>query len=195
MFQSTVKYQYAAGIPGEIASDGPLRATTFRLVANPVASPSPAIGFGLGFAYLTATPDVANPEGIGSVPVAVPGAETTDSVFAGILIHPKEHASFGTSDGSLEPTFQLPDGSWGSLVQMGLVYVNVSTADTAGHGFVGNRLAVQIATGKIIAFAGATLPANTIEIPGGTLLTNVGQNVTDVLAKISLTNIPSVPTA
>lgn len=199
MFQSNVNYQYASGLPGEIAADGPLRASSFRLVNNIAqAAGTKGIGFGYAFSYANTVnagaafaTDVGNPDNLAYTQVAVPGAGAATDVFAGILIHPKEHALVGGSNGPLSPVYQLPNGTWGELCRMGILWALVTTGATAGFGQAGNRLCYSIVDGTLQAFAGAdtALPANCIAIPGAQLLSNIGINQTQVLAKIELTGI------
>lgn len=179
-FQQTVRYQLAAGLPGEIANDGPLRAETFRLISNEDVPAAP-IAFGRAFGY--ADPAlVGNPDGLANVNVAIPGGDN----FAGILIHPKEHASYGNTDGPLSAVYSLPDGSWGGLCRMGILYATVTAANAAA-GVPGAALGYTT-EGAIVAFVGAT-PAATTLIPGARLLTALGAAPTGGLAKIELTTI------
>lgn len=198
MFQKTVAFQYASGLPGEIAEDGPLRASTFRLVANATNAGAP-IGFGLAFTYVPgATVESSNPNGLAPVRLARPGggavATAAENVFAGILIHPKEHALYGTTAGPLEPVYSLPADSWGELCRVGILWANVTTANTAGQGVPGDSLAYDPVNGQLTAFNGA-VPANTIQIPGARLLSYLGQNITQGLAKIELTTVAYAPVA
>lgn len=192
-FQKTVFYQYATGLPGEIIADGPLRARSFRLVANTLQTPNPPIAFGVGFTY-AALGDVSNPNNLADTPTATPGgAPSGTNVFAGILINPKEHALYGDANGALDPVFALPDGSWGELCHMGILLALVSSGAAATEGVAGNKLAMKLADGSIWAYgAAANLPAGSIEIPGASLLTGVGANAAGVLAKIELTGLLGV---
>lgn len=185
-FQQNVRYQFAAGLPGEFSNDGPNRTQSFRLVVNPTQAGAP-IAFGYAFSY-AAVGEFANPNGLASTQTAQPGAASVAAgVFAGVLVNPKEHALYGDNTGALAPVYTLPDGSWGELTRMGILFVNVTTANTAGHGASGNALGFDPVTGIIHAFpAGDAVAANFIAIPG-ILRTAVGQNVTLGLAKVELT--------
>jgi hypothetical protein len=184
-FQQQVTYAYAAGLPGEIAADGPLRAQSFRLVAN-TTTPTNPIGFGQAFVYAPGG-DVSNPNGIATTQTATPGTDGTSVTFAGILINPKAHALYGTvSGGPLAPSYQLPDGSWGELCTMGILFVSI-TAATAAAGVAGAQVAFD-AVGNLVAVApGAAAPAGTQLIKGAFLNTNIGLQATPVLAVITLT--------
>lgn len=197
-FQKTVNYQYASGLPGELAADGPLRADSFRLVTNIAQTATLGIGFGLAFSLANTVnagaayaSDIGNPDNLAYTSIAVPGAGATTDTFAGILISPKEHALVGTSGNPLAATYQLPNGSWGELCRMGILWAAVTSGATAGFGQRGNRLCYSIVDGTLQCFAGAdtALPANCIAIPGAQLLSNIGVSQTQVLAKIELTGI------
>lgn len=189
MFQSSVPYLYAAGLPGEFINDGPNRTESFRLVANQtVPAAVPPIAFGVAFTY-AALGDVSNPNGLAVTPTATPGGTgTATDVFAGILVNPKEHALYGDANGALDPVYSLPDGSWGELCTMGILLANVTT-DTTTTGSAGDPLAFKVADGTIVAFKGDTVPANTVLIPGATLRTNIGTTGVTALAKIVLTTV------
>lgn len=179
-FQKTVRFVLAEGLPGEISNDGPLRSETFRLIANP-DQPTAPLAFGRAFGY--ADPSrVANPDDLAAINVAIPGGEN----FAGILIHPKAHASRGTSAGPLEPVYSVPPETWGELGTMFIGYAIVIAA-TADDG-VPNAAIGYNADGALVAFKGA-LPANTTLIPGARLRTALGLSPTGGLAKIELTTI------
>lgn len=179
-FQNTVRFVQAAGLPGELANDGPHRSETFRLIANPDVAAAP-IAFGRVFGY--ADPAlVGNPDGLANVNVAIPGGDN----FAGILINPKEHASYGNVDGALSAVYSLPDGSWGGLCRMGILFATVTAANAAA-GVPGATLGYD-EEGAIVAFVGA-VPAATTLIPGARLLTALGAAPTGGLAKIELTTI------
>ena len=184
-FQQSVPFTFAAGIPGELAQDGPLRSETMRLIANPAAPTAPIV-FGRAFGYASPS-SFENPLGATSVAVAIPGG----SNFAGILIHPKAHASYGTANGPLTPVFSLPENSWGEIARMCTPFVMI-TAATAAAGAVGANIGYN-AQGELVAFVGA-LPASTTLVPGARLLTPVGLAPTPVLAKIELTTIAAAVT-
>lgn len=179
-FQKTVRFNQAAGLAGEIADDGPLRSQTFRLVANGDAP----IAFGRAFTY--ATPSyAANPNELAGTQIAQPGGEGT---FAGILIHPKAHASRGTADGPLEAVYSVPADTWGELARMAIIFANITAADAAA-GVPGAKIAYATADGALSSFVGDTAPAGTVVIPGARLLTSLGAAPAGGLARIELTTI------
>lgn len=199
-FQTNVYFGYAAGLPGEIAADGPLRAQSCRLQLN-AAQSTAVIGFGLAFTYATpsesgnptaitsgAPPLGANgPFTLSTTAIATPGVDAGAGNFAGVLINPKSHASYGTTytaasqSGPLAPTYVLPDGSWGELCTMGILFAAVQATAAAKAG----APLYFTATGQITTDAGSA-PANTL-IPGARLINNLGANGSPQLAKIELT--------
>lgn len=180
-FQQSVRFQQAAGLPGEVAADGPHRSTTFRLIAS-TATPAATLTFGRVFGYSTPS-EVSNPNGLAAIGVAEPGG----SNFAGVLINPKEHVAYGTTAGGpLGATYSLPPESWGELCTMGIIFAIVIAADAAAG--VPNASLAYNASGQIVSFVGA-LPANTTLIPGARLVTALGAAPAGGLAKIELTTI------
>lgn len=126
-FQKTVSRQYTQGWVGEILNDGPVRAKPGRI--NAVVGAVNRIGRVFGVAG-----DVVpgSPSGAGTQPsqtnsfieqaVAVGGA-----TFFGILGIPKHYALSGTAAGGmLDPTTDLPDGTEGEFVDMGIMTVAVA---------------------------------------------------------------------
>jgi hypothetical protein len=180
-FQTSVRYVQAAGLPGEIAADGPLRSTTFRLVAN-ADEPTAPIAFGRAFSYAD-PPYLSNPNGLAGVEIAQPGGDN----FAGILIHPKEHAAYGDGVNPLAPVYSLPAESWGELCRMGILFVTIVSADAA-NGVPGAKIGYN-ADGSLVSYVGAAAPSGATEIPGARLLTSLGASPTGGLAKIELTTI------
>lgn len=179
-FQQSVRFMQAAGLPGEVAADGPHRSTVFRLIAS-TATPAATLTFGRAFGYSTPA-EVSNPNGLAAIQVAEPGGAN----FAGILINPKQHAAYGNATGPLGASYSLPPESWGELCVMGIIFANVIAADAAAG--VPNAALAYNASGEIVAFVGA-LPANTTLIRGARLLTNLGAAPAGGLAKIELTTI------
>lgn len=97
-FQSTVAALLGFGIVGEFFLDGARRVTPALLDSGSAANNV----FGRAFTY-----DSGADGSIGSAPVVVAGGT---GVFAGILVNPKSHASYGTSnDGTLAPSLTLPN--------------------------------------------------------------------------------------
>lgn len=179
-FQKSVRFQQAAGLPGEVAKDGPLRSETMRLIANPDNAVAP-IAFGRAFGYADPVV-VSNPNDLASINVAIPGGTN----FAGLLIHPKAHTSRGTSAGPLEPVYSVPPETWGELATMGIFYATVKAADAASG--VPNAAIGYDADGALVAFKGA-VPASTTVIPGARLVSALGANPAGGLAIVELTTI------
>lgn len=95
-FQSSVRYDLALGVPGEIIVDGLKRVETGML-----GSASAAHNIVGATAY-------SRPRAGGQV--AAGGVLGADNIFAGILCNPKAYASLGTSSGrSLAATMVLPN--------------------------------------------------------------------------------------
>lgn len=182
-FQQNVYYGYAAGLPGEIADDGPLRSQSFRLVANTDQTPNPPIAFGVAYTYASVG-DYANPNGLAGTQTATPGANATAGNFAGILINPKAHAAYGTAAGGpLAPVYSLPDGSWGELCTMGILFALVTTTAAVP---AGSPICFDPTTGLLTAYTGALPAAHTL-IPGARLRTNLTVAGANQLARIELT--------
>lgn len=182
-FQQTVRYTYAAGLPGEIINDGPNRTSSYRLVAN-AAQPTAPIAFGRVFTGASIG-ESTNPNGLAFTPTATPGIDGSAGRYAGVLVSPKEHALYGDATGPLAPAYTLPDGSWGELCREGILLANVlSVAATAA----GTQLYYD-ATGQITTAVNANL------VPGGRLLTALQANAAVQLAKIELTPVIVPPAA
>ena len=119
LFQSTVNIWSAAGVVGELAFDGPMRAFPYNLFS----SGTPNL---VGNAYTVTSGGNPEPSGnkrswAGTATVGGTG------VFAGILVNPKDYASYGTTgaNGPLAPTLVLPDYSIGQLAITGEYWVNL----------------------------------------------------------------------
>jgi mRNA-degrading endonuclease toxin of MazEF toxin-antitoxin module len=113
-FQSTVKYDYGFGVVGEVVRDGPIRSKPALLVSANAANNV----FGRAF---------TQPAAGGAAAAGGTG------VYAGILVHPKQHASFGGALGPLSPSFALPNNTIADLMTMGLVVAMLTTAATIGQ--------------------------------------------------------------
>ncbi|CAH0447397.1 hypothetical protein LMG10661_03463 [Ralstonia syzygii subsp. syzygii] len=159
-FQSTVRADMAFGVPGELFTDGPVRAAPYTL-----QSTSPNI---VGYAYTEAADGTAQVGGTGK--------------FAGILVHPKHYASWGTPAGTLAPTMELPNQSIGELLTMGEIVVGLFAAAAGDYAVV-----YDTTTGALSAIAaGGVVPPGSAEVPNTRVsryqLTGPG------LAVITLTN-------
>lgn len=126
-FQTTVKYDYGFGLPGEIVRDGPLRSHPGYLNSGNAANNV----FGRAFTQSAAD---------GTVAAGGTG------VFFGILINPKAHASQGGASGPLSPSFALPNNTTGEFAEMAKLVLAVTNACP-----VGTQLQFAQADGQISA--------------------------------------------
>ncbi len=149
-FQTLVQGNIAAGIPGELAFEGPLRAQPLRL--NSTDATNNVFGRVLRIVGNAAAQDGTN---------AVAGAGGT-GVFAGILVSPKEHVSYGTlAGGTLGASFVLANGTLATGLTMGEVFVLSST--TAN---IGDLVWSNDTTGAIAATApGVTTLSGHTQVP------------------------------
>ncbi|OJW21176.1 MAG: hypothetical protein BGO49_24495 [Planctomycetales bacterium 71-10] len=117
-FQSTVNIWSAAGVVGEQAFDGPMRAAPYNLYSAGVPNL-------IGNAYTVTSG--GNPDPVPGSGIAGTAQVGGSGTFAGILINPKDYASYGTTGlgGPLNPTLVLPDYSIGQLAIMGEFFVNL----------------------------------------------------------------------
>jgi hypothetical protein len=171
-FQSTVNIWSAAGVVGELAFDGPLRVAPYNLFSNGVPNL-------VGNAF-TVTGG-GNPDPSGNSALAGTAQVGGSGLFAGILVNPKEYASYGTTgtNGPLNPTMVLPDYSIGSLATMGFFWVNLP-----GPANVGDLVTYDPLNGNLnsvppsVSFTGAmsTTTLTVSAVASGAL--QVGQLVT-----------------
>lgn len=148
-FQSTVNIYNAIGLPGEIAFSGPMRASPYDLSSAGVPNV-------IGYAY-TATSG-ASPTPVGGSPNAGTAKVGGTGVFAGILISPKEYASFGTTAGGpLAASIVLPDNAIGYMLTMGYVYANIP-----GPANVGDLVTYDPLTGALNSIVPTTTFTGTI---------------------------------
>jgi hypothetical protein len=152
------------GIPGEKAYDGPSRCFPWTLVSTPQ----------LNIVGATAYTEVS--EG-----VAMAGGTGT---FAGILVDPKAYAAFnyGGPEGALLPTMQLPDGTIGQLMTMGIYFVVLVTA-----GNIGDQVIYNTTTGVLdrVAFGGSPGTGNAA-VPNARIILRA--SAANGLAIVQLTN-------
>lgn len=143
-FQREVRRQLAAGVVGEIAFDGPLR------VQNGLPETGKSVEIGK---FYTKNPTTGRYVLGGTI------AETGASIFGGIACFPKEFASFGNlADGPLGPTLTLPEGSPGSFLEMGMVWL-YAPAETPVQ--AGMKLVYDTTTGAIKPVAANAVPGGT----------------------------------
>ncbi len=138
-FQNTVRADMVAGVPGELRTSGPQRVAPWIL-----CSEKPNV---IGYAYTFVSEGVAQVGGTGQ--------------FVGILVNPKGYVSYGTSEGPLAPTLELPNESIGELLTMGEIYVNlIPPAD------IGYVVIYDTATGALSAIAAdKEMPEGSAKLP------------------------------
>ena len=111
-FQTTVNADIRSGGTGELAFNGPTRAVSAMLDSGAGAANNVV---GRAFCYASTEDNT----------VSVGGDA---GIFAGILIQPKSHALRGTAaGGTLANSLTLPDGVAVELLQMGEVFVSLTT--------------------------------------------------------------------
>ena len=134
MPQTTVNIWSAAGVPGDLAFDGPMRSSPFNLNSS-----TPNI---IGYAYTKTNGANPNPSGAaGNAGTAQVGGS---GIFAGILVNSKEYASYGTTGSPLGATLTLPNYTIGELMIMGQIWVSLP-----GSASVGDLVEYDPATGAL----------------------------------------------
>ena len=162
-----VRVFQTTGIPGEIAREGPMRSLPWTLISPNTATRPNTIGNAF-----TAIP------GGGNERTALPGGA---GVFAGILGRPKEYALLGTSLGTLEASFDLPNNRPGTLFTMGILYATLSTGGALGDNVFYES---TVGTGALASVPGTVLADHT-QILGATVV--VQTETTPGLVIIQLT--------
>lgn len=156
-FQSTVQDNQSTGLPGEYAKTGPQREVSGIIKSTNAA----ANVFSRAFSHVAASDTDVVAGGTGA--------------FAGLLMHPKEHASLGTAVGTLEATLTIPSEVDASFGQMGIVFVTFATTANIGMD-VHYDTQTGATAGQLYAVAeGATPAANRAAIPGAKV---VQRNIT-----------------
>lgn len=115
-FQESINYDFGFAVAGEIVRDGPVRART--LLINTAAGTTNN-AFGRIFTF--------NADG------KTVGAGGTGPI-AGILANPKQHVSFGTSNGPLFPVFTLPNQVLADFVEFAKIAVVLGGTKAATEG-------------------------------------------------------------
>lgn len=157
-FQNTISTRQGFGIAGEVFADGPTRVESLT-----IQSPDAANNV-VGHAFTLVSEGFAQAGGSG--------------VFAGILINPKSHVSYGTTSGTLAPSMTVANNSHGEFLAMGEIIVRLGNAAT-----IGDPVCYDDDTGELFAgaaAAGQTAVPNAVVTRYGT--TGAG------LAVIKLTN-------
>jgi hypothetical protein len=147
-FQSAVNIWSAAGVVGELAFDGPMRAAPYNLYSSGVPNL-------VGNAYTVTSG--GNPEPATNSAIAGTAQVGGTGVFAGILICPKDYASYGTVGGPLNPTMVLPDYSIGQLAIQGEFWVNLP-----GPANIGDLVTYDPLTGNLNSITPTTKFTGTI---------------------------------
>lgn len=152
-FQSYVQPRMGAGIPGELAFEGPLRATPAMLASTAAANNVFGRFFTIADDGAPADPNA----GALSVQAGGTGAP------AGFLANPKEHV-LAESQG-FNPTGALPNGVVASIVSMGHLFVTLTNAASPG-----DQVAYLTGTGELVAVPpGGAVPAGAVLIPTATV--------------------------
>lgn len=127
-FQSSVSLQQGFGVVGELMLDGPLRAAPYTIVS------ADATNNVFGRAFTVTSEGVAAAGGTG--------------VFAGILVNPKNNASYGTSaGGTLAPTLTIANNALAQCLIMGEIIVALPGAAAIGDAVKYNTTTGILGTG------------------------------------------------
>lgn len=169
MAQSQVYVNQGTGVYGELYDDSPVRARA--LILRSASSQNNV--FGRAFTYVPAEDGVVQAGG-------------TD-VFAGFLINPKAHASFGTViGGPLAPTLTLPNEVVADILNMGCIFVYLPAPAA-----IGDLVIYDTTTGEL-----ATVPpGDALPVGFGYAYAMVSQfNVLVAgIAVIRVTTVPAIP--
>lgn len=180
-FQTSVTIYAGLGIPGELAFDGPMRATP----ANLFSSGTPNI-IGNAFTW-TAN---ANPNTSAGSPDAGNAAVGGTGVFAGILMSPKEYSANGVTGNPLGASLVLPDYTIGELLYMGQIFVSLP-----GPANQGDLVTYDPATGNLnsiaptVNFTGSIAPGGSAGVPDVLTVTVVANGTLAVGQQISGTGV------
>lgn len=148
-FQSTVNIFSAAGVPGDMAFDGPLRAAPYNLSS----SGTPNI---IGNAFTITSG--GNPDPTNGSSLAGTATVGGTGVFGGILVNSKEYAAMSSLGGStINPIMTLPDNSIGMLSTMGYFF-----ASLPGSANVGDLVTYDPLTGNLNSITPTTSFTGTI---------------------------------
>lgn len=147
----------AAGVAGNataLSASNTASITTTAFAHGAEADTTPAT---VGRVFTASTSISTSP--YAPVPTACVGGKiTSDNVFAGVLVNPKEYVNYS----NLEASYALPNDTRASLCSMGHILVVVE--DTV---VIGQQAIFEVATGKIKGLPAGGLPAGWEEIPGG----------------------------
>lgn len=181
MFQTSVLSTIGAGIVGEIAFAGDVRA--IPVILDSASAANNVVG--RAFYYKVNSAGAIDPN-----PVQAGGDESLGLLkFAGILGNPKEYANPGTSGDPLASTLTLPNGTIATLIQFTAgMWANLESPPK-----VGNFVISEIATGKLDSIApadyvgGSGIPAGWQIVPNAVVARyNTGATGAPYLAVIAL---------
>lgn len=151
--QTTVYRTLARGIPGELAFDGPLRASPGAI--SPTASAANCV---IGRYFTKSRTD-------GTYRPGGDTATDTTLTFGGIAGSPKSAIAYGVLNDPLAPSLQLRPGSITDFFEMATPWISV-----AAPAKVGDVVAYDIVTGELSTFApGASITAGKLAVPNTTV--------------------------
>lgn len=164
-FQTTVRFDNAFGVVGELRYDGPKRSKPGLLNTTSAANNV------IGRAFTLNSDGTVGAGGTGT--------------FWGILANPKVYAAQGTSaGGTLAPTLTLPNNVEGEFVTMGFLIIAPTNASTT----IGMDVHFVQADGTLLAVAAGTTPAaGNTKVPNATI-DYVPQPNANGMAVVRLTN-------
>lgn len=161
-FQSEVRTDLASGMIGEAAFTGPIR--DYRYILNSGSADNNV--FGRVFTFTGTEGEVQA------------GGDIANG-FAGVLVNPKEHASYGATN-PLDPSMTLPNGISASIREMGNVIIPLAaTADPS------STVIYTAATGVISI--GTADGLTTYAVPNARILPYLGSSAAEI-AVVELTN-------
>lgn len=170
VFQSAVALNQGFGVVGEIAFEGPLRATP-----GVIKGADPTLNI-VGRAFTIDTADGQYTAG-------------GTGVFGGILANPKTMSSLGTSaGGALAPTLTVPNGTIGEFVTMGEIVIAAANAAK-----IGDKVMFAQATGIVSALPPLITYTGEIAVTTGILTVSgasVGANLSVGMAVLG-TGVPA----
>lgn len=169
MAQSQVYLNQGTGVYGELYDNSPNRVRSLILRS---ASASYNV-FGRAFTWVSGQEGVAQAGGTG--------------VFAGYLINPKQHASYGTTAGGpLAPTLTLPNEAVADILNMGCIFVLLPAPAAIGDLVIYNTttgVLATIAPGAVVPVGSAYGYAVVDQFP----VSSAGLGI------IRVTEVPAIP--
>lgn len=186
-FQRKVNRAYTTGFPGDVIMDGPLRARP-GIIVSPTVGTDPAAStnrVSRVFGYVSDAPDT----GIGTDITHATDAKLVEvggENFFGVLFHPKHYTLFGTSDGPLAASLDLPQYSPGEFAHMAFIVAEIFNETTAAKtSTFGDKLAYVPKTisaadnpqalpyGALVSYTGDTPPTGMLAVPLGQVVNTV----------------------